>query len=362
VIRRVAFEVETTTTEGRALALAAGLGNQHDRPVGFYLTSIDAADAELHTTPEGEDLRHVTAPTFLGDAAPGRGAFASWTEERRAAFQTGQGFYARGQREPSGESWVNGVKGWAALRTRLGDWPEGAAALAEVRDAVRTGVVRPKSIRRRRHWREEGAGVPDVSRFALRDWDRMYRVSERRRGAGTGVVEIGVEFGGSAAWTTRDTLYGAATAAAACEILEAAGYRVGLSGWHFARSNAGAHAVVMGSRIRFKDPGGRMQADRVTAISGDMAVFRSIGFMLEKATGWPGQTHGGYTSPSAPMHEALRAANVPVFQRPDVWFQRVRSLDAAKRHLSDLITAVNDHGSNFAKLSGLNQTALSFGN
>lgn len=156
-------------------------------------------------------------------------------------------------------------------------WSAGASEIQKIREGMALEVPPPRSIRRRPLYADEG-GELDRDRLYGGQIDTMWRTAKRRDSSGPRTIELVCQIGGLREVSQENMFATGAAAAITVDLLENAGFRVGLSGFSFAKNpKAFGHVAVL---TRIKEANEPLRLDSLAFAVAHAGFFRFLTFAM----------------------------------------------------------------------------------
>lgn len=233
-----------------------------------------------------------------------------------------------------GNGWHGGCPTLESAQTLVGTgWQEGGDRLSGVVADLAANIPTAKTRTRKPCWSDNGNDL-SVDRALAGEWDQAWRSSRREVTRGPSTVDLVVLWANPGHVSSEDVFWTGAVAAVVCDVLESAGYRVGIQAW---KCNSFRDGTAV-NRIAIKEPHEGMRIDGVASILCHAGPYRQLGFAVNAANPW--DCGEGFGKP-------LRAvAELPAALRPDpdsqLVIEAVYSKDQAIAQIKRLIGKVTE--------------------
>lgn len=180
-----------------------------------------------------------------------------------------------------GPDWYGDAKNQADCDAAVSSgWHKGADKVSRFAEELTVNAPPAVDVRRKRRRMDDGDDLCIDS--AMRgEWDTAWETFRRAETNGNPVVELVFNWGMSCGVSGEQMFWQGAVACALTDILENAGYRVGLTAVQAISHGAiGARGVKSATVIRVKDVGDSMCLSDLAAFTAHSGVYRTYGFSM----------------------------------------------------------------------------------
>ena len=179
----------------------------------------------------------------------------------------------------AGKEWYGDAKDQSDCDAAVSSgWHKGADKVSRFAEELAVNAPPAVDVRRKRRRMDDGDDLCIDS--AMRgEWDTAWETFRRAETNGNPIVELVFNWGMSCGVTGEQMFWQGAVACALTDILEGAGYRVGLTAVQAIHHRIGtnAHAATV---IRVKDVGDSMCLSDLAAFTAHSGVYRTYGFKM----------------------------------------------------------------------------------
>jgi hypothetical protein len=161
-------------------------------------------------------------------------------------------------------------------------WAKGAERLQALKRKLAINLPAPVSRKRKQVWKDDGDSL-DVDRALAAQWDTAYRTTEKRQVVGPGIIEIGAQWGGSAARSADQLFWQGAALLVLADLLEEAGYSVRMWGAILGQDSAYSGKTQV-HKVIVKDAGETLRVDAIAGVLCHAGVYRTLGFRTHLTT------------------------------------------------------------------------------
>lgn len=245
-------------------------------------------------------------------------------------------------------AWSDGLTTMADAAKLLDTgWPEGAQRALSLQGELQGELPAPVNRRRVRRWRDTGDELDYDRILTGRPEEAWKRMERSATGLGAGVtIEIVTTFGANSDKSSAQILWNGASCLALADLLENAGYSVGLTGVFVARcyGRYGRYGrdIDYIIAIELKRPGDPLDVNALAAAICHGGIFRVLGICaIELAPFDVGSGHGHHDSTARVVPRLVEEQVLPPVQiiLPERIYSKQAAVEALRKAVADVNAA-----------------------